>query len=102
VVTPPRSARSITVGGRRIFSPKYAFHYVIGTGVLALFFLIEFVASAVGHPPVVCYHYGTCMTLHGGNARFINWWFGVAFVLALVMFFRNLYLWRLAVRKTSS
>ena len=99
-MTPPSSPRSITVRGRRIFSPKYAFHYVIGTGVVGLFFLLEFVASAFGHAHVVCYR-GTCDTLSGSGAQFPNWWYAVALVIVLVMFFRNLYLWRLAVRSAS-
>jgi hypothetical protein len=88
------------VHGRRIFSPKYAVHYVVGTGVLALFFLLEFVASAFGHSHVVCYG-GNCATLTGSGAQFLNWWYAVALVTVLVVFLRNLYLWRLAVRSTS-
>ena len=96
-VTPSRSARSITVRGRRIFSPKYALHYVIGTGALAILFLLEFVVSAFGHSHVVCYR-GTCETLTGSGAQFLNWWYAIALVLVLIVLFRNLYLWRLAVR----
>jgi hypothetical protein len=100
-VTPSLSPRSITVGGHRIFSPKYAVHYVIGTGVLAAFFLLEFVASAFGHSHVVCYR-ASCETLIGSGAQFLNWWYAAALVMVLVMFVRNLYLWRLALRSTSA
>src|ERR1700722_4321614 len=99
-VTPSRSARSITVRGRRIFSPKYALHYVIGTGALAILFLLEFVVSAFGHSHVVCYR-GTCETLTGSGAQFLNWWYGAALVVVLVVFIRNTYLWRLSGRSTS-
>jgi hypothetical protein len=99
-VTPSRSARSITVRGRRIFSPKYALHYVIGTGVLVIVFLLEFVLSAFGNSHVVCYR-GTCETLTGSGAQFLNWWYGAALVVVLAVFIRNTYLWRLSVHSTA-
>jgi hypothetical protein len=42
------------------------------------------------------------MTLKGGSLEVMNWWYAIAFVIVMVMFFRNLYLWRLAVNSTSS
>jgi hypothetical protein len=69
--------------------------------VLALYLLVEFVLSAFGHTHVDCYR-GSCETLTGAGAQFLNWWYAVALVVVLFVFFRNLYLWRLAVRSVSS